>query len=78
MRLPSDGYRKQSGCMDCKSVFLLSDYEEGIKLYCTDNAPPRPSCDYRERFHDSLHKWEEWSKDREVTERGICNKWIVA
>ena len=54
-------YRAQSGCHNCRNVFVREEYEDPNSFYCELNAPPRPVCGsilMNENFPESPINWE--------------------
>jgi hypothetical protein len=78
-------YRQQDGCWNCRHSDATWEWDEGVTLYCTEGAPPRPLCDsvamseqWRDgaaEYEEDRNAWEEWSKDREVARWGICDRY---
>ena len=80
------GFRENSGCNNCAHVFRREEYECGDRLFCLDNAPPRPPCGSacmgeifglgpNDKYVEKMHQWEMWSINRGVTPNSICDKW---
>jgi len=84
-KLP-DTYKKQSSCVDCKLCFKVFNYVDNPQYFCTYEAGPRPLCGsplmkeqwpYEDdAFGIAMDKWEEWSDERSVDARGICDLFI--
>ena len=73
-------------CRNCKHCFTQRDYEESDTLFCEYKAKKRPFCGsvfMKEHFDLKDMKiydkqfalWDKWSKDREVSESGVCKEW---
>ena len=68
-------------CPNCEHCFILEEYDDAPKFYCTDGAEQRPQCcsvamDEWEIDMD-YEAWFEWSKNNEVVQSGICDNYKV-
>jgi len=83
-------YRLQSGCWNCKNLFLYQEFDEEPIYYCNLDSHPRPECGsqlMRETFIKKsidvrestvmLLRWKEWSNGRQVSPYGKCDLWEI-
>lgn len=79
-------YHVLNGCGNCQHVFRRHEYDEGVRLYCAHNAPPRPPCgsvymgEYPANTLDETDEqamarhqaWDDWADPRAVDSAGWC------
>ena len=82
-KLPSS-YREIDTCRFCQEVFICGEYDSPDRLFCAKGAPERPLCgsvllgefEIDQKGFFDFDPWDEWAKDREVHEWGVCDEFI--